>query len=150
MERVLLLRGSPVLADSGGFHHFAKSRKIEPGTVADQGSLADAFPYSLADGSRSWKVETVRLDASLHEPDLGVTYESVGSTDPAVARTEAMAVLSAVLKAQPGLRQNFHGMWAYASKDGKITPVIELPMGQIHHNIQDGTNRRTLSLVRLE
>jgi hypothetical protein len=96
-----------------------------------KGSPADAFPYTLAEGSRSWKVENVRLDASLHEPDLGVTYESVGSADPAVARTEAMAVLSAVLKAQPGLRQNFHGMWAYASKDGKITPVIELPMGQI-------------------
>ena len=91
----------------------------------------EAFPYSLQDGSRTFKVNGVRLDASLHEPDLGVTYESVGVSDPAVARTEAMAVLSALLKAQPGLRQNFHGMWAYASKDGKVTPVIEMPMGQI-------------------
>lgn len=91
----------------------------------------EVFPYTLQDGTKRFKVNVVRLDASLHEPDLGVTYESLGVGDPAVARTEAMAVLSALLKAQPGLRQNFHGMWAYASKDGKVTPVIELPMGQI-------------------
>jgi hypothetical protein len=71
------------------------------------------------------------LDASLREPDLGVTYESAGSADPAVARTEAMAVLSALLKVHPGMRQNFHGMWAYASTNGKVTPVMELPMAQI-------------------
>jgi hypothetical protein len=35
------------------------------------------------------------------------------------------------LKAHPELRANFHGMWAVASKDGKLTPVMELPMGQI-------------------
>jgi len=96
-----------------------------------KGSPADAFPYTLADGARNWKIDSVRLDASLREPDLGVTYESAGSTDPAVARTEAVAVLSALLKVHPGIRQNFHGMWAYASTNGKITPVIELPMGQI-------------------
>jgi hypothetical protein len=91
----------------------------------------DAFPYSVKSGDRSWKINGVRLDASLHEPDLGVTYESTGSADPAVARTEAIAVLGALLKAQPGLRENFHGMWAYASINGKVTPVMELPMAQI-------------------
>jgi hypothetical protein len=40
-------------------------------------------------------------------------------------------VLSALLKAQPGLREGFHGLWAIAVKDGKRTPVVELPMGQI-------------------
>ena len=96
-----------------------------------KGSPQDAFPYSLPDGDRTWKIDAVRLDASLREPDLGVTYESAGVTDPAAARTEAVAVLSALLKAQPGLRENFHGLWAYAVRDGKRTPVIELPMGQI-------------------
>jgi hypothetical protein len=96
-----------------------------------KGAPTDAFPYSLAGGERTWKINSVRLDASLRRPDLAVTYESAGSTDPAVARTEAMAVLSALLKAQPGLKQNFHGMWAYASTNGKVTPVIELPMTQI-------------------
>ncbi len=91
----------------------------------------DAFPYSVTSGDRTWKIDGVRLDASLHEPDLGVSYESTGSTDPAVLRTEAIAVLGALLKAQPGLRENFHGMWAYASTNGKVTPVMELPMAQI-------------------
>jgi hypothetical protein len=94
-------------------------------------SPANAFPFTVADGARSWKIDTVRLDTSLRQPDLGVTYESLGIADPAAARTEAVAVLSALLKAEPGLRQSFHGLWAYAAKDGKITPVIELPMAQI-------------------
>jgi hypothetical protein len=45
--------------------------------------------------------------------------------------TEATAVLSALLKAHPALRKNFHGMWAVAVKDGKRTPELELPMAQI-------------------
>jgi hypothetical protein len=96
-----------------------------------KGSPQDAFPYTLHDGDRVWKIDAVRLDATLHEPDLGVAYESTGVTDPAAMHTEAIAVMSALLKAQPGLRQNFHGLWAYAVKDGKRTPVMELPMGQI-------------------
>jgi hypothetical protein len=95
------------------------------------GPSEDTFPYSVTSGDRTWKIDGIRLDASLHEPDLGVTYESTGSTDPAVLRTEAIAVLGALLKAQPGLRENFHGMWAYASTNGKATPVMELPMAQI-------------------
>jgi hypothetical protein len=96
-----------------------------------KGSPQDAFPLSLADGDRTWKIDAVRLDASLRQPDLGVTYESTGVTDPAALRTEAIAVMSSLLKAQPGLRQNFHGLWTYSVKDGKRTPVMELPMGQI-------------------
>jgi hypothetical protein len=96
-----------------------------------KGSPQDAFPLTLQDGARTWKIDAVRLDASLRQADLGVTYESTGVTDPAALRTEAIAVLSALLKAQPGLRTNFHGLWAYAVKDGKRTPVMELPMGQI-------------------
>ena len=94
-------------------------------------SPQEAFPYLLQDGDRTWKIDTVRLDASLHQPDLAVAYESTGVTDPAAVRTEATAVLSALLKAQPGLRQSFHGLWAVAMKDGKRTPEIELPMNQI-------------------
>ncbi|MGO9340268.1 MAG: hypothetical protein ACLPY1_22460 [Terracidiphilus sp.] len=94
-------------------------------------SPQDAFPYTLQDGDRTWKIEAVRLDASLRQADLAVTYDSTGVSDPSAVRTEANAVLSALLKAQPGLRANFHGLWAVAVKDGKTTPVIELPMAQI-------------------
>ena len=91
----------------------------------------DAFPLALADGDRTWKIDAVKLDPTLLHADLGVVFESTGVTDPAAQKTEAIAVLSALLKAQPGLRGNFHGLWAYASKDGKQTPVIELPMAQV-------------------
>ena len=89
------------------------------------------FPISLPDGDRTWKIDDVGLDASLHEPDLGVAYESTGVTDAAALRTEATAVMSAFLKAHPDIRANFHGLWAYAEKDGKRTPVMELPMKEI-------------------
>jgi len=90
-----------------------------------------AFPISLPDGDRTWKIDTVVLDASLHEPDLGVAYESTGVTDPAALHTEAITVMSAFLKAQPGIRANFHGLWAYSMSNGKRSPVMELPMAKI-------------------
>jgi hypothetical protein len=94
-------------------------------------SPQNAFPLSLRDGDRTWKIEAVGLDPALREPDLGVVYESTGVTDQAALRTEATAVMGAFLKAQPGIRANFHGLWAYAEKDGKRTAVMELPMKQI-------------------
>jgi hypothetical protein len=94
-------------------------------------SPQNAFPYSLADGARTWKIDSIRLDETLLHADLGVTYESTGVTDPAAQRTEATAVMTALLKAKPELRQIFYGLWAYAMKDGKPTPIMELPMAQI-------------------
>lgn len=89
------------------------------------------MPLTLQAGDRTWKVEQVVLDPALHEPDLGLVYQSTGVTDPAAQRTEATAVMSAFLKTQPGTRANFHGLWAIADLNGKQTPVMELPMGQI-------------------
>lgn len=94
-------------------------------------SPQQAFPLSIPDGERTWKIDSVFFDPSLRQPDLGVAYESTGVTDPAAMRTEATAVLSAFLKAQPGIRANFHGLWAYAVKNGQRTAVMELPMAQI-------------------
>ena len=105
--------------------------KLQQEQAQIQGSPPEAFPYSLPGGDRTWKIDSVQFDPTLHQSDLAVVYESTGVTDPAALRTEAIAVFSALLKAQPGIRQNFHGLWAYASKDGKRTPVIELPMAQI-------------------
>jgi hypothetical protein len=106
--------------------------KLANEQAAIKPSPADAFPLTVTDGPRSFKINAVRLDPALREADLGVSYDANPAlNDPAAQRTEATAVLSALLKNQPGLRQNFHGLWAYATKDGKLTPVIELPMGQI-------------------
>ncbi len=91
----------------------------------------NAFPLTLPQGDRAWKIDAVNVDASLREPDLAVVYESTGVTDPAALRTEAASVMTAFLKAQPGIRANFHGLWAVAVKNGQRTPVMELPMAQI-------------------
>lgn len=105
--------------------------KLGSEQTAIKNSPLNAFPLTIQDGPRTWKIDAVRLDPTLLHADLGVVYESLGITDPAAQRTEAIAVLSAFLKSQPGLRENFHGMWAYAVKDGKRTQVLELPMAQI-------------------
>ncbi len=105
--------------------------KLGSEQAAIKNSPQNAFPLVLPDGPRTWKIAAVHLDPALLHADLGVVYESIGITDPAAQRTEAIAVLSAFLKAQPGLRENFHGMWAYAVTDGKQIPVLELPMTQI-------------------
>jgi hypothetical protein len=105
--------------------------KLGSEQTAIKNSPQGAFPLTLPDGPRAWKIDAVHLDLSLLHADLGVVYESIGITDPAAQRTEAMAVLSAFLKGQPALRENFHGLWAYSVKGGKQTPVLELPMAQI-------------------
>ena len=79
----------------------------------------------------SWKLTGVRLDTSLHSADLALTYEGSGTTDPVAARKEAIQVMSALLRIHPGLRKSFHGLWAYAEKNGNQTFAIELPMAQI-------------------
>jgi hypothetical protein len=112
---------------------FISSPNLEK-LLREQSQVKEApgpFPISVADGARNWKIDGIRVDTSLREADLGVTYESLGIADPAATRTEAVSILSALLKSHPELRANFHGLWAYASKDGKVTPVIELPMAQI-------------------
>ena len=92
---------------------------------------SDAFPLTVTAGDRSWKIQSIRFDPTLRQADLGVTYESAGVTDPAAQRTEAIAVMSALLKAKPAMRQTFHGLWAYSAAGTNVTPVMELPMGQI-------------------
>jgi hypothetical protein len=105
--------------------------KLEAEQTAIRNSPQEAFPLTLPSGDRTWKIDAIHPDLTLLHADLGVVYHSTGITDPAAQRTEAIAVMSAVLKAQPGLRESFHGLWAYAMKDGKQTPVMELPMAQI-------------------
>ena len=92
---------------------------------------SEALPLTLHDGARDWKILSVELDPTLLTADLAVVYEPLGLSDPAAQRTEAQAVMSALLRAHPELRANFHGLWAYALKDGKRTAVLELTMAQI-------------------
>jgi len=92
---------------------------------------APTFPYNVQAGDRTFKIDSVHFDTAAHEADLGVVYDSTGVTDQAALRTEATTVMSAFLKTQPVLRGSFHGLWAYSSNGGKITPIMELPMNRI-------------------
>jgi hypothetical protein len=113
---------------------FLSSPNLEK-LASEQAQIQDApqtaFPLSIPDGARTWKIESVALDPTLQHADLGVVYDSTGVTDASALRTEAITVLSAFLKTEPDIRANFHGLWAYAMQNGKRTPVMELPMGQI-------------------
>jgi len=84
-----------------------------------------------ADAGRSWRITALRIDTTLHSADLGLEYEGTGISEPIPARAEAIAVMSALLKLHPELRDNFHGLWAYAEKDGKRNYAIELAMHDI-------------------
>jgi hypothetical protein len=106
--------------------------EIGPNKLSKQLSPQNAFPITLPDTARTWKIVAVLVDPVLLHADLAVVYEANPAlTDPAAERTEAIAALSALLKAHPELRQSFHGLWAYASKEGKRNPVLEMPMEQI-------------------
>jgi hypothetical protein len=97
---------------------------------------AEAMPLSVpgtgADSEgKKWKVTALRVDTTLHAPDLGLTYEGTGQTDPRAQRTEAIAVMSGFLKLHPELRNSFHGLWAYSETDGKQSYAIEQAMHDI-------------------
>jgi len=97
---------------------------------------SDLMPLTVTGASapnagKTWKITALHLDATLHTSDLGLTYEGTGLTDPVAARAEAVAVMSGLLKLHPELRDSFHGLWAYAEKDGSRSYAIELAMHDI-------------------
>jgi hypothetical protein len=105
----------------------AEQQKLTP--PAD--SMPLTVPGAGADAGKNWKVTAAHLDTTLRSADLAIVYEGTGITDPIAARAEAIAVMSGLLRIHPGLRQTFHGLWAYAEKDGKRTYAIELAMKDI-------------------
>ncbi len=92
-----------------------------PITVAGTGS----------DAGKNWQITALRFDPSLHADDLALVYIGSGLTDPTAQRAEATAVMAAFLRTHPELRDNFHGLWAYAEHDGRRTFAIELAMADI-------------------
>jgi hypothetical protein len=88
-------------------------------------------PTAAVDAGKSWRITALHIDTTLHTADLALTYDSTGLTDPVAARHEAVAVMSGLLHDHPELRESFHGLWAYAEKDGKQSYAIELAMHDI-------------------
>ena len=89
------------------------------------------FRSRCTDGDRTWKIDAVRLDATLREPDLAVTYESTGVTDPAAVRTEADRGAERVAEGPARLAAELSRPVGHRCKGRQAHPVIELPMGQI-------------------
>jgi hypothetical protein len=92
---------------------------------------SESLPLTVGGAGKSWRITAIHLDTTLHTPDIALVYEGTGLTDPAAARAEAISVLSGFLKLHPELRENFHGLWAYAEKDGRQSFAIELAMHDI-------------------
>lgn len=96
---------------------------------------ADSLPLTVTGSgnyaTNVWRITSVRLNTSLHSADLGIEYEGTGLTDPTMARGEAVAVMSAFLKQHQEIRENFHGLWAFAETDGRRTFAVELAMHDI-------------------
>ena len=101
---------------------------------------AESLPLTITAGTatdtvsgagKSWKITALRIDTTLHTVDIALTYESTGLSEPVAARAEAVAVMSGLLKLHAELRDNFHGVWAYAERDGKQSSAIELAMHDI-------------------
>jgi hypothetical protein len=112
--------------------HLEKLNKEQSQLAANP---SDSLPLTVtgvgANAGKSWRITGLHFDATLHTPDVGLVYESTGLTEPVAARAEAIEVMSALLKLHPELRENFHGLWAYAEKDGKHSYAIELAMHDI-------------------
>ncbi len=95
---------------------------------------AESFPLTVSSPAapgKSWKITGLRIDATLHNADLALTFEGAGILDPVAARAEAVQVMSAMLRSHPDLRENFHGLWAFAERDGKQSYAVELAMHDI-------------------
>jgi hypothetical protein len=96
---------------------------------------ANSLPFTVngtgPDAGKNWQITALRLDPSLHTDDLALVYIGSGLTEPTAQRAEAIAVMSAFLRLHPELRDNFHGLWAYAEHDGRRTYAIELAMADI-------------------
>jgi hypothetical protein len=94
-------------------------------------TLPIAVVGSGANAGKNWRITALHLDTSLHSEDLALVFEGTGLTDPQAERNEAIGVMSAFLKMRPEVRENFHGLWAYAENDGKRSYAVELAMHDI-------------------
>jgi hypothetical protein len=98
---------------------------------------SDSLPLTVTGATgtntagKSLKITGIHADTTLHQADLALIYEGTGLTDPAASRAEAISVMSGFLKLHPELRENFHGLWAYAEEDGRQSYAVELAMHDI-------------------
>lgn len=99
--------------------------KVKPAEVPEGQTL------SISDGKQSWKVTSINTDGTFGGLDLSVTYQGEGAPDQAVARTECISLMKALLTQHPEFREAFHGLWIHAQHPGQPDYAVELPINQV-------------------
>lgn len=88
-------------------------------------------PMQLTANGQTFDVTQMETSDALGRLDLVLHFNAKDTTNPTATRQLNTAVMQAMLKAHPELRDAFHGLWVYAVAPGQAPFGIELPMKQI-------------------
>jgi hypothetical protein len=107
----------------------------EADQVKPQNLPAQAPAMFPASGGQ-YELTHVDTSTELGPLDLAIHYnaddaQAAQLRNPAQARQQVVALMSAILTTHPALRQAFHGLWVYAEQNGSTLFALELPMNQI-------------------
>ncbi len=99
-------------------------------------NLPTQAPAMFQANGNQYELTHVDTTTELGPLDLAIHYnaddaQAAQLRNPAQARQQVVALMSAILATHPGLRQAFHGLWVYADQNGSTLFALELPMNQI-------------------
>jgi hypothetical protein len=100
-------------------------------------SLPDgSAPVTLAANGSAFALTNVDTTTALGPLDLDVHYtpdsgQAAQLRNPVAARSQMIAVMTALLSQHPELRTAFHGMWVHADNGNVTLFALELPMDGI-------------------
>jgi hypothetical protein len=98
--------------------------------------LPGAAAMSFYQQGALFTVNAIDTTAALGSLDLDVHYTPSGAqaaqlSNPVAARNQVTAVMAALLRMHPELRDAFHGIWVHADQGSASLFALELPMNQI-------------------
>lgn len=104
--------------------------------AAKPAGLPGPAPMMLNANGSSFEIMRVGTTTTFGTLDLEVDYQpsttqAAQLRDPTAARSQVVAVMSALLTQYPGLRLAFHGLWVRANQGNATVFALDLPMNQI-------------------
>ena len=99
----------------------------ETAAVEPQG-LPGNNPMTVAAEGQTFAVTSLRVDTTLGALDLRVDVRAQTVADPVQARKDAIALMTALVKQHPELRDNFHGLWVYETTPAGQSFAVEQPV----------------------
>ncbi len=96
-----------------------------------QPEISREHPLELDSGSEKFSILQMTTDDAFGGLDVVVHMAASDVSNPATARQRNIAVMQSLLKAQPGVRTHFHGLWVFADAPGQPPYAIEQSMSQI-------------------